>query len=193
MGEFCFSELEKSKKISMELESLKYPAGAFKMPAVISDNDIKNNIETIASFPRKLSQEIISCSIEGLHYKYRPGGWTIKQVANHVVDSHMNGVFRFKLALTEDTPTIKPYKEAQWADLPDTLNYNIEDTLHLLESVHKRWEFLLRNMSASDFERKFYHPEAEQTFKLKEYLSLYAWHCDNHLGHVKNAKKFQYQ
>ena len=177
----------------MELESLKYPAGVFKMPEVISDAEIKSNIETIAVFPRKVSQEIISCSLEALQYKYRPGGWTIQQVANHVVDSHMNGVFRFKLALTEDTPTIKPYKEANWAALPDTIEYNIEDTLRLLEGVHKRWEFLLRKMSASDFERKFYHPENEQTYKLKEYLSLYAWHCDNHLGHIKNAKSYKYK
>jgi hypothetical protein len=118
---------------------------------------------------------------------YRPGGWTVRQVVHHVPDSHLNAYVRFKLALTENAPTIKPYDEAAWARLPDTASTPIEVSLDLLESLHARWVRLLEAMTDSDFARQFHHPESG-TMRLDTYLSGYAWHCRHHLAHITQLR-----
>lgn len=170
------------------IENLKYPIGKFNSPEIISEAHIKDWIAIIANFPLHISTEVSQLSLSEFGYKYRPGGWTIKQVLNHCVDSHMNTVVRFKLALTEDCPTIKPYDESAWAELSDTLQYSINDSIILLEQIHKRWVFLLKSLNSEQFNRKFLHPNGDELVSLKENLGIYAWHCQHHLQHIINAK-----
>ncbi len=174
------------------LEDLKYPIGQIKFPEIISENHISEWIKTIEDFPALVEEEVKTLNSIELNYKYRPEGWNILQVVNHCTDSHMNSIIRFKLTLTEENPTIKPYEEALWAELSDSTNYSVSDALVLLTSLHKRWVFLLKNMSSNDFKRTFIHPEGNEKITLAENLCIYDWHCHHHLQHIKNAKKFQY-
>lgn len=176
----------------VDFEKLKYPVGKVIIPKIITDQYIQDCIIIIESFPRNVSNEVEGLSVNKLSYRYRPEGWTIQQVVNHCIDSHMNSVMRFKLALTEENPTIRPYEEQLWAELPDTLEYKMENALILLKSVHDRWSFLLQKMTAEDFNRTFIHPAGNEQISLKENLCIYAWHCEHHLQHIINAKKFQY-
>jgi uncharacterized damage-inducible protein DinB len=128
-------------------------------------------------------------SREQLDTRYRPGGWTVKQVVHHVPDSHLNAYTRFKLALTEDEPTIKPYDEAAWAELPDSQQVPIDVSLTLLESLHGRWVSLLRSMKAADFRRGLRHPEHDRVLTLGQMLALYAWHGRHHVGHITALRK----
>lgn len=175
-----------------ELETLKYPIGKFSTPNEITEQHIKEWITTIDSFPQDIQKEVKELSISELKYQYRPNGWTIKQVLNHCIDSHMNSVVRFKLALTEENPTIRPYNETAWAELPDTLIYSVEESLVLLQHIHKRWVFLLNGLSNEQFSRTFVHPDGNEVVSLKENLGIYAWHCQHHLQHIINAKKMKF-
>jgi uncharacterized damage-inducible protein DinB len=120
---------------------------------------------------------------------YRPGGWTVRQVVHHVPDSHMNAYTRFKLALTEDVPTIKPYDEAKWAELDDSKSKMVEHSLALLEALHARWVFLLERLKPADFDRKLNHPEWDAPMTLDMLLALYAWHGKHHVAHVTELRK----
>jgi len=133
----------------MDIETLKYPIGKPKIPTKIESTHIENWIQTIRQFPLLVSAEVIPLTAKELRYKYRPEGWTIQQVVGHCIDSHMNSITRFKLALTEDNPTIKPYDEAQWATLNDTLDYSIQSSTKLLSGIHQRWVFLLEQLETS--------------------------------------------
>ncbi len=181
----------KNKKVE-DLEQLKYPIGKVIIPEFISDQLIEECKFIIESFPKNVRNEIERLSKEELYLCYRPDGWNIQQVVNHCIDSHLNSVIRFKLALTEENPTIKPYEEHLWAELPDTYEYPIDKSLIHLEIIHDRWSFLLQNMSDEDFKRTFIHPDGNEQVSLKENICIYAWHCEHHLQHIKNAKKFQF-
>jgi len=170
------------------IEELKYPIGKFQTPKIIDNNQIKEWTETIERFPGKLSYEVLNLTQTQLEKQYRPNGWTIRQVVNHCADSHINSFIRFKLALTEDVPTIKPYFEDLWAELPDSNAFLVNSSLKLLEGLHERWTFLLRSLSDQDLERQFKHPESGELISLKINIGIYAWHCEHHLAHVKNAK-----
>ena len=169
-------------------ERLKYPIGKFEKPAIIENAQIERWIKSIEAFPQQLSQEVRGLSEEELEQQYRPDGWTIRQVVNHCADSHMNSLIRFKLALTEDTPTIKPYQEDRWAELPDTKKFPVESSLKLLNGLHERWGCLLRNLSDEQLDRQFKHPETQELISLKTNIGIYAWHGEHHLAHVRNAK-----
>jgi hypothetical protein len=170
------------------IDELKYPIGKFQKPTSISTVQIDDWIRTIEEFPQKLNTEVKNLTEIELAKQYRPGAWTIKQIVHHCADSHMNSFIRFKLALTEDTPTIKPYFENLWAELPDGKDFPIESSLKLIEGLHERWIKLLRSLSANDLERQFKHPEKSELISLKVNLGIYAWHCEHHLAHVKIAK-----
>lgn len=168
---------------------LRYPVGRFDMDAPITDADRPKLIALIAEAPGNLRNAVAGLSRDQLETPYRPGGWTVKQVAHHVPDSHMNAYCRFKLALTEDEPTIKPYNEAAWADLADSRRVPIEVSLDLLDALHLRWVALLRSMDPADFRRGFRHPEHGRVMTLDQALGLYAWHGRHHVAHITSLRK----
>ena len=173
----------------MELEQLKYPVGKFDYVKTISFADVPTAIQTIAEFPVKLTVLVESLTPEQLATPYRPGGWTAAQVVHHLADSHSNALIRFKLTLTEDNPTIKPYMENLWAELADSKETPVEVSLQLILALHKRWEILLKSMKEADFNRTYFHPESQQTFPLRQVVSLYAWHCNHHYAHIEAVSK----
>ena len=177
------------KIATSELEILRYPIGKFKPPVNIKMEDIKRWIETLKNYPQQMREAVSGLSESQLDTPYREGGWTIRQVVHHVPDSHLNAYIRFKLALTEDNPTIKPYLEDRWAELPDTKSAPVESSLKLLEAIHNRWVTVLQNMSGDDFKRTFYHPESKVTRSLDVVLCLYDWHAMHHLAHITELKK----
>ena len=170
------------------IDKQRYPIGRFQKPNIIGQQHIQQWIKTIKEFPGKLNDEVSHLTEQDLEKQYRRNGWTIRQVVNHCADSHMNSFIRFKLALTEDEPTIKPYHEDLWAELPDTKIYPIASSLKILEGLHDRWVFMAESLSEEDLQRKFRHPETNDLISLAANIGLYAWHCDHHLAHVKNAK-----
>jgi hypothetical protein len=123
-----------------------------------------------------------------LNTPYRDGGWTVRQVIHHVPESHMNAYIRFKLALTESEPTIKPYDEAAWAETADVRGTPIEVSLVLLDNLHKRWVVLLKSMSEADFLKQFRHPELG-VVPLEKNLALYAWHSKHHVAHITTLRE----
>lgn len=171
----------------MNVENLKFPIGAFQKPISISENDLKTWIAVIENFPNRIKILTESLSVEELNLNYRPDGWTIKQVVHHCAYSHMNALIRTKLALTELLPVIKPYQEAVWANLIDGNTDSIVDSLTIINGVHSKWTLLLKNSNATDLEKEYYHPENNRNYKLNEVIGLYAWHCDHHLAHIKQA------
>ena len=167
---------------------LQYPVGRFEFPREVSSEDRARFIQEIADTPANLRAAVAGLSAEQLDTPYRPGGWTVRQVVHHVPDSHMNSYVRFRLALTEDEPTIKPYDEARWAELPDSRTGRIETSLALLESLHERWVLLLRSLSDGDFRRQFRHPELGAV-SLEKNLALYAWHGRHHVAHITSLRE----
>jgi hypothetical protein len=172
-----------------EPEQLKYPVGKFIAPANYPDELISDYIKTITQFPVQLRKETGSLTDEQLDTPYRPGGWTLRQVVHHCADSHMNALIRFKLALTENKPVIKPYMENLFAELADTKTLVIEPSLKSLEGIHERWTVLLFSLNKKDFEKTYTHPEHNKEFSLNEALAQYAWHCNHHLAHITSLKK----
>jgi len=175
-----------------DIEELKYPIGKINFPDVINGKHISAWIATLDDFPQKVMQEVKGLNSQELKYKYRPEGWNIQQVVNHCIDSHTNSVIRFKWTLTEEEPIIKTYCEDRWAELPDTLSYPIDHSLALLESVHLRWVFLLKSIKKEKWKRAFIHPSGNERVTLEKNLCIYAWHCEHHLHHIKNAKKLKF-
>ena len=184
-----FSILTSLLSNKYKMEHLKYPIGRFKKPANIDAATINNWITEIEEIPTLLKDLTEKLSEEDLNRTYRPDGWTIRQVVHHVMDSHINAYIRFKWTLTEDNPTIKAYKEALWAELPDTQKTPITISLYLLSGLHYRWSILMRSLSEEDLNRTFLPPESGKTFSLKEMVGAYAWHGKHHLEHVKIALK----
>ena len=162
----------------------RYPVGKFHWKGELTEADRAELIAQIAEAPARLREAASGLTEAQLGTPYRPGGWTARQVIHHVPDSHMNAYIRFKLALTEDQPAIKPYDQVQWAELADTKVTRVETSLTLLESLHERWVNVLRSMTQADFERTLNHPE-HGLIKLDWMLALYAWHGRHHLGHVR--------
>ncbi|KAA3632678.1 MAG: putative metal-dependent hydrolase [Bacteroidetes bacterium] len=173
------------------MQNLKYPIGDFKSPEHISPDQLSDWITDIKQFPQKLKSLVQGLRKDQLGWHYRPGGWTIHQVIHHCADSHMNSFIRFKLALTEDSPTIKPYLEHLWAEMPDTLSANIDTSISILEGLHHRWGILLDNLGTDDLESVFIHPEHGKRFTLGETIALYSWHGNHHLAHVEQAIRFK--
>ncbi len=169
------------------MNELQFPIGKYKSIKSPNADLFQSWIHTIASFPADLKKIVNGLSQEQFQYTYRPNSWTIQQLVHHVADSHMNAFMRFKLTITEDKPTIKPYLEAEWAKLADYTG-SIESSLQIVEGVHKRWVELLNRMSEDDFKRTYIHPEFNKEYDLTEALCQYDWHCRHHLAHIKLAK-----
>lgn len=166
---------------------LRFPIGRYQPVREVSAGCREEWIAQLEGLPGNLRNAIEGLSPTQLDTPYRPGGWTVRQVVHHLPDSHMNSYVRFRLALTEDTPTIKAYEESLWAELPDARNSPIEPSLVLLEGLHGRFTTLLRSMTEADFSRTFRHPELGE-IRLDWTLGLYAWHSRHHVAHITNLR-----
>jgi hypothetical protein len=165
----------------------RFPIGKFHYEGPPSDEQRAKFIADIAQTPIELRTAVAGLSEPQLDTPYREGGWTLRQVAHHVPDSHMNAYIRFKLALTEDEPTIKTYAEDRWAELEDTRATPVEVSLALLESLHQRWVELLRSLEPSDWKRQFRHPEMG-VVPLEKNVALYSWHGRHHVAHITELR-----
>jgi hypothetical protein len=158
------------------------------MEPQLTDEERREMIDQIEQAPARLRAAVEGLTAEQLDTPYRPEGWTVRQVAHHVPDSHLNAYIRFKLALTEEEPPVKTYEEALWAKLPDTASVPVEVSLVLLESLHRRWVAVLRSMSAGDFERTLRHPDFG-VINLNQLLGMYSWHGRHHVAHVTGLRE----
>ena len=169
--------------MNIDIEFLKYPIGKFKLPEIVTSETINLAIGKIKSFPSDLFKAVSPLSVAQLDTPYRPGGWTVRQLVHHCADSHMTAFIRFKLALTEENPTVKPYSEADWANLPDA-SLPIESSMAIIKAIHMKWGVLLDSMNPEDFKKTYFHPEKKRTQELEEVTLMYAWHAQHHLAHV---------
>jgi hypothetical protein len=169
------------------MSDLQYPIGKFHFEGSNEDRK-KAFLDDIAKTPANLRAAVKGLSETQLDTPYRPGGWTVRQVTHHVPDSHMNAYIRFKLALTEDEPTIKPYAEDRWALLEDTKSAPIEVSLTLMDSLHDRWVRILRSLTPEQWQRTFRHPELG-LLTLEKTLALYSWHGRHHVAHITELRK----
>ncbi|MEZ4684597.1 MAG: putative metal-dependent hydrolase [Bacteroidia bacterium] len=168
-------------------EQLRYPIGRWTAPsATPSPAQLAGWIDNIAAFPDHLEMLVTGLGNE-LHWPYRPEGWTIRQVVHHCGDSHLNALIRFKLALTEDNPTIRPYKEALWSRLIVNNDDDLSNSLMMIRGLHGNLEKLLRSLDEAQLQRTFYHPEYEKSYSLVNTISTYSWHGNHHLAHIRQA------
>lgn len=171
------------------MDDLRFPIGQMPTPEKVSAAEIKKNIDTIKKLPGLLMKSTAHLKASQLNTVYRDGGWMIKQVVHHLADSHMNAYIRFKLALTEPNPTIKPYFESDWARLPDGNEINLKFSFMILEGVHHRWVDTMNNITTKQWNRTYFHPQHQESFTLKTATAIYAWHGLHHLAHINNLKK----
>ena len=165
----------------------RYPIGKFERKNTLTADERRSAIEDVVAAPARLRDAARGLTDQQLDTPYRDGGWTLRQVIHHLPDSHMNAFIRFKLALTEDTPEVKPYDEAKWAELIDSYETPVETSLTLLDSVHDRWVRILRSMKDSDFAKAVRHSE-HGVINLDALLALYAWHGRHHVGHITSLR-----
>ena len=165
------------------MQDLRYPIGKFDHGETVTPDDLASWIHEIEVLPQRMQDAVTRLTNEQLDVRYRPEGWTLRQVVHHVPDSHLNSYVRFKWALTEDEPLIKAYEEGRWAELPDTRAVPVETSLALLTHLHVRWVGLLRALSPEQLGRRFVHPESGPT-RLDRAVGLYAWHGRHHLAHI---------
>ena len=162
---------------------LRYPIGKFQRPASLTPDERAAAVGAIAEAPALLRRAVAGLDDEQLDTPYRPGGWTVRQVVHHVPDSHLNAYIRLKIALTEEEPTIRPYEEAPWAELPEAKSAPIEVSLALLDSLHQRWNLALRALTPEDWQRPFIHP-AMGRLTIEQLAALYTWHGRHHVAHI---------
>jgi len=167
----------------------RYPVGRFRPPENITAEQRREWIVELAGAPAKFRAAVHGLNDEQLDAPYRPGGWTVRQVIHHVPDSHMNSYTRFRLALTEDNPTVRPYAEDLWAELVDARTMPVEVSLTLLESLHARWVRLLESLTPEQYARTFEHPGLKRNISLEWNLALYAWHCRHHAAHITSLRE----
>jgi hypothetical protein len=166
----------------------RYPIGKFTFDGPTNEQQRKKFIDDIEHTPAALRAALRGLSPQQIETPYREGGWTVRQVVHHVPESHMNAYIRFKLALTEEEPTIKPYMEDRWANLPDVQATPVEVSLALMDSLHDRWVRLLRSLKPEEWKRTFKHPELG-TMPLEKNLALYSWHGRHHVAHITELRK----
>ena len=173
-----------------DVDDLRYPIGRFSPPASSLPGIRAAHIQTLRLLPERLRAAVSGLSDSQLDTPYREGGWTVRQVVHHVADSHANCYIRFKLALTEEWPTVKPYDEAAWANLADSGRLPVEVSLGLIEGLHGRWVGLLESLSEEDFQKGYNHPEQGRQ-NLARVLALYDWHSRHHTAHILNLRARQ--
>lgn len=166
------------------MDKLRFPIGSFDIHDARWSASFAENINYLYDFPGLLWEAISPLTDDQMQTPYRPDGWTITQVVHHIGDSHINAYTRFKLTLTEDRPTIKPYEEARWAELPDSNLELIGTTMNLIRAIHNKWTALMREMSPSDWDRQYLHPANGQSYSLDHARKMYHWHSAHHLAHI---------
>jgi DinB superfamily len=172
----------------LELNQLRYPIGEMPTPLIFNELELQSWISDIEKLPADLRTAVQNRTPAQLDTSYRPEGWTVRQVVHHLADSHINAYVRLKNTLTEDNPTIKPYEEQLWAELPDS-KMNIEISLKIIENIHLRMVKILRGLVPVNFERTFFHPGSKKTFNIGTLAAMYSWHGQHHLAHVENLAK----
>ena len=170
------------------LDQIKYPVGKWKWPDTVTEHEIRESIITIADLPIQLIEAVKGLNDEQLDTPYRPEGWTIRQVVHHLADSHMNAYIRFKWALTEDNPVIKPYDQAKWAELEDNKAEPMVSIM-IITGIHKRWVDIMQRMTASDWDLTLKHPEHNRQLILRMLVMQYAWHGRHHLQHILQCRQ----
>jgi uncharacterized damage-inducible protein DinB len=178
-----------AKKEVTVLDKNIYPIGKHAYPAEFTEAVMNKLILEIRVLPEHLKSLTKKLKKKNLQLRYREGGWTVEQLIHHLADSHMNAYIRFKLALTESNPAIKPYDENLWAEMADVQACSIKDSVRIIRGLHSRWNALLENMSADDWKRTFFHPEHKRKVALNEALSQYAWHGKHHVAQIQVALK----
>lgn len=168
--------------------ALSHPIGKFAYRGDPTDEDRASSVRDIRELPPKLRAAVAGLSRERLDTPYREGGWTVRQVVHHLADSHLNAFARFKLALTEDNPRIKPYDQDAWAALADGRTAEAEASLSLVEGLHARWTVLLGGLGGGDWARTMDHPERGK-ITLDYTLQLYSWHCRHHVAHITGLRQ----
>jgi uncharacterized damage-inducible protein DinB len=167
---------------------LRYPIGEFKFAAPLTDAERAACLEAIEQAPANMRAAVADLNDEQLNTPYRAEGWTVRQVVHHVPESHLNSYTRFKLALTEDQPMIKPYFEDRWAEMSDAREAPINLSLDLLEALHRRWIWFLRSLKAEDYQRSFVHPDLG-VVTLEKNIALYAWHGKHHVAQITSLRE----
>lgn len=170
------------------MEDLRYPIGKFNFSGEPGRQQADAWIKEIETLPARLKEALKGLSKEQLDTPYRPGGWTVRQLVHHIGDSHLNSYVRFKWALTEDRPTIKPYDQDGWSGLPDAKLTDTGDSLAFIEILHRRWSLTLRSLSDADLQKEFLHPESGIN-TLGRTIGLYAWHGNHHLAHITSLRQ----
>lgn len=170
-----------------QMEQLRYPIGRPELSREATPEERERLIGVLADLPRMVRDALDGLTDEQLDTPYRPGGWTVRQVVHHLPDSHVNAYVRFKLAVTEDEPTIRPYDENAWAAEPEARQGAVEMSLVLLEGLHRRWTAWLRELAAEAWDRSLVHPESGP-MNLVQLLRLYAWHSEHHLAHIDRLR-----
>ncbi len=165
------------------MEDLRYPIGKYH-PQSFSESQLQEWLIDIKFLPQHLENAILNLDESQINTPYRLDGWTVKQLVHHVADSHMNAYIRFKLGLTENNPTIKPYDEGAWANLQDTDNLPINISLTLLHALHARWVEVIRGIKGDEWNRTVFHPEQKKEITLWHLFGMYAWHGKHHVAHI---------
>lgn len=170
-----------------DLEKLKYPIGKYIPPTPITNDHIQLWINDLADLPTSIEKATADLNHAQLETPYRPGGWTVRQVVHHLADSHINAYTRFRLAMTENNPTVRPYYEDRWANLADAKSADIKLSITILKAVHERLVVFLKDLTYTDFSRTYFHPEMQKEFTLGFLLGNYAWHGKHHLVHIQST------
>ncbi len=170
-----------------DLEALRFPIGRFAPPSSTNPQLRAEQVQTLRQLPTRLRDAVAGLSNDQLNISYRDGGWTLRQVVHHIADSHANSLIRFKLALTEDWPTIKGYDEAAWAELADSRTLPVEISLQWIEGLHARWVALVESMRDAEFEKGYVHPALGRQ-SLAQALALYSWHSRHHTAHITGLR-----
>ena len=172
-----------------DLDILKYPIGKANIPNPITSQHITDWIKILEDFPEQLTKLVIDLTDNQLDTPYRPEGWTVRQVVHHLADSHHNSYSRFKWALTEVKPVIKPYYEDRWAELRDSKSAPILLSLNAIKSLHEKWVYFLKGLCANELQHTFIHPDDNKEVSLAENIGIYAWHSVHHYAHIDGLKK----
>ncbi len=170
------------------MEHLKYPIGKYQEQP-FSQKELEQRLLDIEYLPKNLENAILNLDASQLNTTYRDGGWMLKQVVHHVADSHMNAYMRFKLGITENNPSIRPYDEVKWAELKDSLELPINISLTLIHALHSRWHYILKNLSEVEFNKTVFHPEHKKEMTLWYLLGMYAWHGKHHVAHITSLRE----